>query len=130
MEDVKDTLWKWAIGLAAMLGMGATCFVFFFAAMYWWQERHVRAPGQDPLPFLVFLSPFLTVLWFRLASRKLWAGWTTVCTMSACLYPLWRAMDDHALGASDSATIILATAILMLMVYALIFKTKLWRGGF
>jgi len=133
MEEVRETLWKWAIQINALVGMGATCFLVLGSIHVLWSERNAvdSDKGVAICWLLLLLAPLLGILWFKLLDLRRWAGWAVAALSGAyaCL-----AVAQIARGASYSME---ERMIVVLFVYhalflccALLFKPKLWRGGF
>ncbi len=127
MEDVKDTLWKWMVQILALANLGWEIWgITFFA------RKLGEAPGSEPMPgevttaLIVGMIAVALLFYLRLLGLRKWAGWLKVLTSGAHVY---RSIALSELGLWHwSPLLALATAIIL--AHSLIFKGRLWRGGF
>lgn len=127
MEDVKDTLWKWVLGLVVLANWGWELWGIsrFGEQIAEWGASELL-PAQAVGLLLAAMMALASVFYFRLLLRHKWAGWVKLAASGAHVY--------HAVTASEvglrhwSAQLALATAIVLLC--ALVLKPKVWRGGF
>ena len=126
MEDVKDTLWKWAIGLATLANWGWELWGIsaFGEQIAGWTGSEL-VPAQAVGLLLAVMMALASFFYLRLLLRHRWAGWIKLAASGAHVY--------HAATASEvglghwSAQLALTTAVIL--AYALLFKPRVWRGG-
>lgn len=129
MEDVKDTLWKWAVQIATLANWGWELRgVWLCAPMI----REMLGLGPELIPqqaiwiLIGLMMALASVFYWRLLSLRKWAGWTKVAASSAHVF---RAVTASEIGLSHwSAQLALATA--MVLMCALIFRPRVWQRGF
>lgn len=122
MEEVKDTLCKWAIQMGALVGLGIS------AWSVWMCSVELKAePERDATMLIagtVLLGPILGLACLRMLALKKWAGWT-VCALTA--WSLFEAAASNFGGKWNWLAISMATV--GVLIYTLVFRSKVWRGG-
>ncbi len=133
MEDAKDTLSRWAAQLIAITGLNICGWGFLF-------NLHLAEAGDDKsIPLSILLLPLVAVPFWRLLDLRRWAG------LGSCALLFWLSWEGYALlqqkgGRSWTSFLTqfwpsflcgfgcaVAGAALL---YALIFRPRIWRGGF
>lgn len=122
MEEVKDTLWKWAIQAGALAGLGISAWAVWMCAAEMKAE-----PGRDATMLIagtVLLGPILGLACLRMLLLRRWAGWL-VCAL-AC-WSLYEAATSHWAGHWNwlAAFVLIAS----MLGYALLFRPRVWRPG-
>ncbi len=129
MEDVKDTLWKWAIQLSALAGLGySTLSTISFLGLL---ISHRDTPVGDLRFILAFgfvIGPLLGAVWLQLVYMKKWAAWLiwSLATLIAVFYGLVATAFSPIYGLAIAAPPAIYSALLFC---ALLFKPRLWREG-
>ncbi len=122
MEEVKDTLWKWAIQAGALAGLVLAAWALWMCGV-----ELAAEPERDATMLIagtVLLGPVLGLACFRLLFLKRWAGWL-VCALLG-----WSLCEAAALhGAGRWNWLAAFTALVVPLAYALVFKPRLWRAG-
>jgi len=122
MEEVKDTLWKWAIQLGALAGLGISAWAVWMCSIEMQAE-----PERDATMLIagtVLLGPILGLACLRLLLLRKWAGWLV------CALLLWSLCEAAAMpGAGRWNWLAASVAIALPLGYALLWKPRLWRPG-
>ena len=127
MEDVKDTLWKWTIGLVVLANWGWELWGIsaFSEQIAGWAGSELL-PAQAVGLLIAAMMALASIFYFRLLLRHRWAGWVKLAASGAHVY---RAVTTSEVGLAHwSAQLALATAVILGL--ALLFKPKVWRDGF
>ena len=122
MEEVKDTLCKWAIQAGALAGLALSAW-----AVWMCQIEMKAEPDRDATMLIagtVLLGPILGLACLRMLLLRRWAGWV-VCGLSC--WSLYEAATTHWAGRWN----FFAAFVLIVLVlgYALLFRPKIWRPG-
>jgi hypothetical protein len=127
MEDVKNTLWKWAIQIAALANWGWELWgISVFGNQIAEKPSSELLPPQAVGLLIAAMMALASIFYFRLICMRKWAGWVKLTASSAHVY---RAVAISEVGLAHwSAQLVLATAAILLC--ALLLKPKVWRGGF
>ena len=130
MEDVKDTLWRWAVQLSALAGLGYST---LSAITIIGQLVTHRGSSPNGLPFVLaagfLLGPGLGLVWLQMVHLKRWAGWLIWALTSVV-----AVIDIFVVTSSIPAPrtvlhTVPPTAYSIALLYTLIFKPRLWRDG-
>ncbi len=129
MEDVKDTLWKWIVQLTTLANWGWELW-----GIWLWAPtiRDMLSLGPTPMPSQVIsiiiaaMLALASLFYWRLLHLRKWTAWIKVAASGAHVF---RSVTASELGLSHwTAQLALATVIIL--AHSLLFKGKLWRGGF
>ena len=127
MEAVKDTLWKWAIQLSALAGLGYSTLSLISHLL-----SH-RGTSADVLRFTLamgfVMGPLLGMVWLQLVYRKKWAGWL-VWSLSA-VAATFSLLATSMFGRDPIGLLYLGLNVgyAALLFCGLVFKPQLWREG-
>lgn len=127
MDDVKDTLWKWAIGIAALANWGWELWgISVFGNQIAEKPASELLPPQAVGLLIAAMMIGASIFYLRLLRLRKWAGWVKAGASGAHVY---RAVAMSEVGLNHwSAQLALATCAVLLL--ALILRPKVWRGGF
>lgn len=127
MDDVKNTLWKWAVQIAALANWGWELWgISVFGRQIAEKPTSELLPPQAVGLLIAAMMILASVFYFRLLCGRRWAGWVKVAASGAHVL---RAVTASEVGLGHwSAQLALATALVLLC--ALIFRPGIWRGGF
>lgn len=122
MEEVKDTLWKWAIQAGALAGLGISVWAVWMCSIEMKAE-----PERDATMLIagtVLLGPILGLACLRMLYLRRWAG-GLVCVL-AC-WSLYEAATSHWAGHWNwlAAFVLIA----LMLGYALLFRPRVWHPG-
>ena len=85
MDDVRDTLARWAAQTIAIVGLNVCGWGFLF-------HMHLaESEGEGSVELWVLLLPLVAVPFWRLLSLRRWSAW------AACALLAWRCVGAHAL---------------------------------